>query len=332
MADREDIPLGLPKLRVWDLNENSTRYDYLLAAPSDGDRRAMWIGWSVVSSLVAMYTAVVILSICLSAVARKNPFNNYLIYLSLPDIVFSLLCVITCALNASAGRYWASWMCRFQSFYAIWFIAASAWLNAFILFQLHRLLSISFTGRRYTAPTRRRVFFHAAGVYLYTAFIASWGMNWNVSWWPHKTDMVYGVACMPLEFSSASTIFYFVVFVPLLAGIPILYVIWVCYDIWKRDLMPPAGRRRLLSVYLLRIVIVFVVMFTPSVVLVFAAKGAGGGPWVDWVCMLLHARMPQYVWDWDEEPKLPRTDFFLVLCVSILLFRQPVPGTTCKGR
>lgn len=284
MDDSDGVPWEYPKVRMADLNRSSTHYDHIRAAPSDEELFVMWIGSSAISAMVALYTGAIFLSICLSAVTRKNPFNNYLIYLSIPDIVSSVLCCITCALNASAGHYWAPWMCRFQSFYAVWYVTANAWINAAILFQLHRLLSSSQIRRRYMAPTRRRVFLHAGGIYLYAALIASMGLDWNVSWWPHKSDLMKGLACMPLEYSLASTIFYYVVFIPLLAGIPMVYVFWACYDIWKRSLMPPAGRRRLLSIYFIRIIFVFIVMFLPFFCIVFFAKG--NRPWLVFVSIL----------------------------------------------
>ena len=126
-----------PKVRMADLTENSTHYDNILAAPSDEELVIMWIASSVLAGLVAIYTGAIFLSICLSAKARKNPFNHYLLYLAIPDILSSVLCCITCALNARVGHYWAPWMCRFQSFYAVWYVTANAWINAIILWQLH---------------------------------------------------------------------------------------------------------------------------------------------------------------------------------------------------
>lgn len=50
---------------------------------------------------------------------------------------------------------------------------------------------------------------------------------------------------------------------PIFSVIPILYVIYVSFDIWRRQLLPPSGKRRLLAVYFGRIVIVFLLMWGP---------------------------------------------------------------------
>ena len=82
----------------------------------------------------------------------------------------------------------------------------------------------------------------------------------------------------------ASSLFYFLVYIPLVAGIPIGYVIYICYDMWKRKLMPPAGKRRLLSIYFLRVVAAYVLMWMPHLVLCLAGTGYpwavfAGGTW-----------------------------------------------------
>lgn len=87
-----------------------------------------------------------------------------------------------------------------------------------------------------------------------------------------------------MEYSLASSLFYFLVYIPLVAGIPIGYVIYICYDMWKRKLMPPAGKRRLLSIYFLRVVAAYVLMWMPHLVLCLAGTGYAwavfaGGTW-----------------------------------------------------
>jgi hypothetical protein len=64
--------------------------------------------------------------------------------------------------------------------------------------------------------------------------------------------------------------------------IPLLYATWVCFDIWKKNLMPSRGRRRLLSIYFVRIIAVFVGMWLPFILLVYVA-GYWLNPWVLWL-------------------------------------------------
>jgi hypothetical protein len=219
----------------------------------------------------------------LNKAARKSSFNIYLLFLMVPDIAYCLLCSITCALNASAGHYYSSSLCKFQSFYVVWAVASCAWMNAVVARQLHILLKSSHIRKRYTPPTRIRVAYHASCVYFLTAFIASWSF-WGASWFPHRTAPVGGIGCLPLEYSWQSSLVFFLVFIPAFGGIPLVFVGWVCYDVWKRQLMPPSGRRRLLFLYFLRIIAAFVVVWTPFFIFVLVAGGNAwsiyfGGTW-----------------------------------------------------
>ena len=274
----QSVPLGEPPLREWQVSRSSSRYDRLVAAPSNHDLTIMWTGWATIGFVLVIFVILVFLGILTSATARKNPFNVYLLFLMVPDIEFGILCSITCALNSSAGEYWSPWMCKFQSYYTVWTVASSAWLNGAIARQLHAMLSSSFVRRHYKPPEVNDVIKQSLIVFSYAAVLSSFGVI-EPFWLPFKTFPVSGQGCIPLEYSWQSSIFYFLVFMPLLAGIPLIYVCWVCYDIWKRHLMPPTGRRRLLFVYFIRIIGAFVVMWVPFLVLVFMA---GGWPWAVW--------------------------------------------------
>ena len=272
------MPLGRPPLRQWNLTNDSSRYDRLVAAPSNAALTTMWTGWATIGFILVIFVIIVFVSILASPTARKNPFNVYLLFLMVPDIAFGVLCSITCAMNARAGEYWSPWMCKFQSYYVVWTVCTSAWLNAIIAWQLYTMLASSFIRRHFAPPDLKTVTKHSLAVYAYAAVLASFGVI-QPFWLPFKTRSVSGQGCIPLEYSWQSSLFYFLVFMPLLAGIPIMYVTWICYDIWKRKLMPPTGRRRLLVLYFLRIIAAFVIMWVPYLILVFIA---GGWPWGVW--------------------------------------------------
>ena len=275
----KDIPLGQPTLRKWELDSSSTRYDKLMAAPSDHALFTMWVSWAVLTFLAFAFLGTIMLSILLSRRARKNPFNIYVVFLLFSDFTFSLACCITCSLNASAGHYFAPWMCRFQSFYVTWSVCSSFWLNAVVVRQLHLMLTSSFVRRRYNPPTLKQVVCQSIAVYIYSACIASIGIL-DASWLPHRSDAVSGLACLPVDYSLGSTLFFFLAFFPAFAGVPFVYTIWVSVDIWRRNLMPPSGKRRLLTLYYMRIMAAYVVMWMPFLIMVFFV--ADGYPWLSW--------------------------------------------------
>lgn len=76
-----------------------------------------------------------------------------------------------------------------------------------------------------------------------------------------------GLACIPVESDKASSLFFWIVFLPIFFGIPIVYVLYVCFDIWRRKLLPPSGKRRLLALYFGRIIIIFIALWGPHFLL-----------------------------------------------------------------
>ena len=279
------LQLGRPPLRLWELNDNSTRYDRLVAAPSDDDLRLMWILWATLASVVTIFVLTEFLAILFSPVpsTRRNPFNVYLLYLMVPDLWFAAACAVTCVINAHVGHFFSPGLCRFQSFYVVWAVTANSWLNAAIARQLHTMLSSSNLRMRYHVPTRWRVTYEALTVYGLATFVASW-IFVPSQWLPHRTAAISGQACIPVEYSRASSIFFFVVYVPFMTLIPLVYTGWVGFDIWYHGLMPPVGRRRLLARYFMRIIAVFVTMWLPFIVLVYVVAGNFWlEPWVLWI-------------------------------------------------
>ena len=89
MSRNESVPLGQITIRQWELTRHSTRYDRLQAAPSDEQLETMWLVWIVVSSVVAIGVGTVLLGLLADRKARQNPFNLYLVFLMVPDVLFS---------------------------------------------------------------------------------------------------------------------------------------------------------------------------------------------------------------------------------------------------
>ena len=119
MAENYDDRLDVPRLRYWELDENSTRYDRLVAAPSDQELWYMWLFWGILTGAVAVFVMGVFLAVISSRRARKSPFNLYLLYLMLPDAFYSGMCLVSCVLNLTVGHYYSENWCRTQSFYLI---------------------------------------------------------------------------------------------------------------------------------------------------------------------------------------------------------------------
>ena len=111
----EDLhPLIVPPIQTWELNENSTRYDYVIASPSDQDRILMWSLWSVLSFSSGIIIFLVFSGMLSNYRVRKNSFNQYLLFLMTPDLVCAMLCGITCTLNATHAEYVSTIQCTYK--------------------------------------------------------------------------------------------------------------------------------------------------------------------------------------------------------------------------
>ena len=263
------VDKSLPFARESELDANSTRYEIGLAAPCDEELVRYWYSWSAIALASGIFILTIFLSLIMaSPKVRRQSFNLYLLYLMIPDFSFSLLCGITCLMNAIHGSYWSHWMCNFQQWYCVWGIGSNCWINAIITWELHKLLKCCQQTKRYTIPPPQRVTCQALTVYLCCAFLGTWGL-FEREHFPYHALQSSGLACIPVETDQASSLFFWLVFFPIYSGIPVVYVIYVTVDIWRRRLLPPAGKRRLLALYFGRIVVVFLVMWGPFFLLNF---------------------------------------------------------------
>ena len=100
------------------------------AATSPHIQFIIWVTWSAVSGIAGIFTLTFFLSILSSPKARGRSFNVYVLFITFPDMFFSIACSVTCGLNAAIGQYYSERMCAFQTFYTIFAFASNAWLNA----------------------------------------------------------------------------------------------------------------------------------------------------------------------------------------------------------
>ena len=281
----DNIPMNEPSIRRWQLNENSTHYDRMVAAPTDADLLKFWSGWAGIMLMTGVLTTLILIPLLASYKIRAKAFHWYLIFLMIPDMLVAWICGFTCLSNAIAGHFTSVFMCKFQSFYMIASIGANSWINLLVTRQLYLMLKAASSltpTTEYIKPTRRSVIQECLAVYVYALFLATLGIVGNDSpWWPHKTRLTIGAACIPMDYDTASTIFFYCVFFPLLFGIPLAYVCWAAYSIWKHQMLPPTGRRRLLAIYFFRLAAVFLIMWLPGLLLLFVTA-AWLDPWVQW--------------------------------------------------
>lgn len=108
----------LSNIHLWNLNENSTRFDQASAAPTDDELYIQWIGTATIAGVVAFFTFLLMVSILRVPTVRNKSFNCYILAVLLPDFQFSLSCSITCTINAINRRYVSEAMCGVSLFHA----------------------------------------------------------------------------------------------------------------------------------------------------------------------------------------------------------------------
>lgn len=270
-----------PPLRTWELNETSSRYDRSFAAPSQETLRIMWYIWAVVFFVFSMVILIVFQAMIRSKKVRRKPFNLYLIFLIFPDFLFAFLCSFTCLYLALNLGYEYPIICKIQSFYATFGLGANSWLNAVIGFEVHRLLLQSHQGIRFQPLPLARVIRNSLCCYLWGILFAICGVfRETLPLWP--TVAHNGLVCLPGEYNKTTTLFFWLLGVPLLMGIPLLYVIYVTSSVLYYKLLPPSGRRRQLAIYCFRVLSAFLVFWMPCLLVVYALGGARGASWAAW--------------------------------------------------
>lgn len=255
------------QVREWELEPNSTVFDHLKAAPSDDVLQIQWILYMSILSVALLFMSFVFFSMLMDKKCRKNSFNSYLLFLMAPDLIFTGSCIITCSLNMLNGSFFSEASCHYQSFYCVFAITSSSFLNAVLAWQLHKMLYCSQKAVRYYPPTRFRVAVHSLSVYAWSAFVASW-TAWEAEWWPIRDGLYNGVLCLPMPYDQTSVIFFYTVFAPSVFLIPFLFICYLSFDILRKRLLPPLRQRKTLMIFF-RLVLVYFFFWLPAIIMVF---------------------------------------------------------------
>ena len=157
-------------------------------------------------------------------------------------------------------------------------------MNAVICHQLFMMLKVSHFSGRYIAPSISHVAKQTLAVYAYAAALASAG-TWNVWGIPYKGGIYQGYACLVKDYDDASTIFFWLGFLPLCVFIPMAYVISCIVRVYRGRMLPPRGQRSTLYMYF-SLIFVFAGMWLPFIIITFAwgpARPGVDSTWVLWI-------------------------------------------------
>ena len=226
MADSELAPTWQASLL-----RNASRYMWSRAKADPATLSATWLTWTVASGVAAVASLTIIVGILRSTKARGNVFNLLIVFLCVPDFVFSLLCGITCALSYTADEYYGGPLgCKWQAFYVIFGFTGSMWMQVVIAAELRHALRCSREQRAYVHPTLRQVLARAGAVYALSLFFASWMFLDAI---PVRAAATSGMACVPLAHDPGSEVFLWVVYLGVVAFLPLGGILYMAWDIFR---------------------------------------------------------------------------------------------------
>ena len=253
---------------VWqkELAVNASRYEWNRARPEPAMLQVVWGTWMYAAAAAAFASSVIIVGILHSKKARENVFNLLIVFLCLPDFVFSFLCCFTCAFSWSAEKFspiGGAMGCEWQSFYVMFGFTGSMWMQVVIAAELRQVLRCSHGQRVYMQPSLKHVLRRAGAVYAGSLFIASWVF---ISGLPMQVDTASGMACLPLPYDELSEVFLWTVIVACAAFLPLFRIFFLAWDVFShgyhRELY---GATRELLIFFVHVLGVYLVMWLPSV-------------------------------------------------------------------
>lgn len=145
-------------------------------SPEERTQVLMWYGWGLLSAYCFFFILAVFGELIYSLwtqyqtrrstavrtrTRRRSPFNLYLVFMMIPDLIMSGFCAFTCIGNAiTRGALMSHGMCYFQSWYVVFGFSGSSWMNALIAAEVYRMLQHPFTfsgAAIYQPPTLSRI-------------------------------------------------------------------------------------------------------------------------------------------------------------------------------
>jgi len=261
----KDPRLDDPTLFRSDVNQTQlSRFEYARVSASPQNLHIQFAILGTINLLVTLFTGTLIASILRSKKLRKQPFDLYLVFLAIPDFFSGFSCMLTCLMSVRGKAYVGEAMCGYQSFYLNFSVSANTWMAAVITYQIHKLLRYSRVRRRYIPPTTKEVGCHAACVYAWAIF---WGglsaSQSDIFGMTFQSHPYGGFYCAPME-AKGNSWFFYLVFLNITFFLPATYAAAALVHIFWKGLMPQSGRRRQISLFLIRIMIFFFAIFMPT--------------------------------------------------------------------
>lgn len=241
--------------------------------------------WTVVAIILSVLQVALVLwsilfmyAIVSSSKVRSVPYNIYLVFLVLPDAMLNLVSAIIPMVRTFAGESVA--MIYILIWTSAFYYTSNFWLNFTIAYEIHKLAKQTYQATLQTlksstsnntepaGPSLRKVYKQCLGLYLIAILTATW-FALPVPWSPMH---VGGDGSQTAKFGSPqpggvfTSMMGFLIVVIFIMLVPTIYVLYVRFNLWRRQLLPKTGKTRVLSLYFMRILVVFFAFYYPSII------------------------------------------------------------------
>lgn len=315
----------LPTLQASDPAADGSRWAVMRTALPQVLLQRFWLAWSIAALISAAASAVVIFVILSRPKLRSQTLNKFIVGLTLPDILFSILCSCTCFGNyIHHGWLGADWMCAAQSTYSVYGFAASMWMNAMIARELHRMASSAVRAEAYHPLSAPVACAYIAAVHAGALLLACVPLLPGL---PAHFAMQRGLACLPTESDLESTIFHWVFVLDLVFIMPCILLLWYAWRVYRLLTHEAAERGpdgdtpladRALFWFFARLLLAFLGMWLPSGVFIWlcALEGTTGSylaffgglmshlqGFVSALLCMRKADVWDELWSWNRQPE-----------------------------
>ena len=233
--------------------------------------------WSIVQFLTGillgctcLYACWFLYTICKIKETRMKAYNIYLIFLILPDAQLNLIwCVARIYESLNMGEYTNHpRLCLARNGSSYFYYFGNLWLNAIVGYEIYNMVLNSHRRKKTPPPTVKKVLIQIGSVFVVIGLVTAWSISDGITWSPYTTTNTlycHTNVGSPVFTKWVATTILFLLVLP-----PIIYVTFVYYRIYKYNLLPKSGRTKAISMYFLRILIVFFAFYLPNSTLAIA--------------------------------------------------------------
>jgi len=222
--------------------------------------------WTIANGISMVSCWFLIAAILLDKKVRSREFNVYLLFSILPEAIYSPIVFASNLANMIPDEGNPKACSIIGSVSAYWF-TANMWMGALVFRELYKLLLSVKKFERFH-PSTKKIVKQSTAVHLYAVFFAIIPLI-DVSYIPKSTP---NTGCEPIPVNATQHVFFWMFFCPATILIPGLFAVFICFKIWKEELLPESGAKRALLFYFARLIILIFTL-TVAILVAFSYEG-----------------------------------------------------------